>query len=49
MKVLKRRKFVDFHYIAKDNLYIVTQNLKDSQTHNFVEVENYYKGSQNLM
>jgi len=49
MEVLKRRKFVDSYYITKDNLYIVAQNLKDSQTHNFVEVENYYKGSQNLM
>jgi len=40
MKVLKRRKFVDPRYIAKDNLYIVTPNLKDSQIHNFVRIKN---------
>ncbi len=40
MKVLKKRKFVDLCYIAEDNLYIVTQNLKDSLTYNFVKIKN---------
>ena len=38
-KVSKKRKIVDHSYIMKDNLYEVVQNLKDPQTHNFVEVE----------
>ncbi len=40
MKILKRKKFVDYSYIIKDSLYVVILNLKDFQIHNFVEVEN---------